>query len=41
VTAKASSTGYVSNIYKYYVAHRLIVDAQVERERAKQATTGP
>ena len=32
---------YVANIYKYYVAYRLIVDAQVERERAKQATTGP
>ena len=29
---------YVANIYKYYVAYRLIVDAQAERERAKQAT---
>jgi len=32
---------YVANIYKYYVAYRLIVDAQTERERAKRATTGP
>jgi membrane-bound lytic murein transglycosylase MltF len=31
---------YVANIYKYYVAYRLIVDAQAERERAKQAATG-
>ncbi len=27
---------YVANIYKYYVAYRLVVDAQAERERAKQ-----
>jgi membrane-bound lytic murein transglycosylase MltF len=32
---------YVANIYKYYVAYRLIADAQAERERAKQAATGP
>ena len=32
---------YVANIFKYYVAYRLIADAQAERERAKQATTGP
>ncbi len=32
---------YVANIYKYYVAYRLIADAQAERERAKQATTAP
>ncbi len=33
---------YVANIYKYYVAYRLVVDAQAERERAKQAATaGP
>ena len=31
---------YVANIYKYYVAYRLIVDAQAERERAKQAAKG-
>jgi membrane-bound lytic murein transglycosylase MltF len=28
---------YVANIYKYYIAYRLVVDAQAERERAKQA----
>ena len=28
---------YVANIYKYYVAYRLVVDAQAERERAKQS----
>jgi membrane-bound lytic murein transglycosylase MltF len=32
---------YVANIYKYYVAYRLVVDAQAERERAKQPTAGP
>jgi len=32
---------YVANIYKYYIAYRLVVDAQAERERAKQALTGP
>ncbi len=31
---------YVANIYKYYIAYRLIVDAQVERERARQAAKG-
>jgi len=31
---------YVANIYKYYVAYRLIVDAQAERARAKQAEKG-
>ena len=29
---------YVANIYKYYIAYRLVVDAQAERERAKQAS---
>jgi membrane-bound lytic murein transglycosylase MltF len=32
---------YVANIYKYYVAYRLIADAQAERERAKRDATGP
>jgi membrane-bound lytic murein transglycosylase MltF len=32
---------YVANIYKYYVAYRLVVDAQAERERAKQSLRGP
>ncbi len=27
---------YVSNIYKYYVAYQLVVEAQTERERARQ-----
>jgi membrane-bound lytic murein transglycosylase MltF len=32
---------YVANIYKYYVAYRLVVDAQAERERAKQSLKKP
>jgi membrane-bound lytic murein transglycosylase MltF len=32
---------YVANIYKYYVAYRLIVDAQAERSRARQEANGP
>jgi membrane-bound lytic murein transglycosylase MltF len=31
---------YVANIYKYYVAYRLVVDAQAERERERKALTG-
>jgi len=31
---------YVSNIYKYYVAYRLVVDAQAERERARATAQG-
>ena len=31
---------YVANIYKYYVAYRLIVDAQAERERAMREAKG-
>ena len=27
---------YVSNIYKYYVAYRLIMESQQAREQAKQ-----
>jgi membrane-bound lytic murein transglycosylase MltF len=31
---------YVSNIFKYYVAYRLLEDERQERERAKQQPTG-
>jgi len=31
---------YVANIYKYYVAYRLVVDAQAERERARATAQG-
>jgi membrane-bound lytic murein transglycosylase MltF len=31
---------YVANIYKYYVAYRLVVDAQTERERARTTAKG-
>jgi membrane-bound lytic murein transglycosylase MltF len=31
---------YVANIYKYYVAYRLVVDAQAERENARAAAQG-
>jgi membrane-bound lytic murein transglycosylase MltF len=31
---------YVSNIFKYYVAYRLLEDERQERERAKQQSTG-
>ena len=38
------TTTYVRNIYKYYVAYRLTLDAQAEVERAKrqvvQTTSG-
>jgi membrane-bound lytic murein transglycosylase MltF len=30
------TTTYVRNIYKYYVAYRLMLDAQAERDKAKQ-----
>jgi membrane-bound lytic murein transglycosylase MltF len=32
---------YVANIFKYYVAYRLIADAQAARERATRATPAP
>jgi membrane-bound lytic murein transglycosylase MltF len=35
------TTTYVRNIYKYYVAYRLTLDAQAERDRAKQQVTKP
>jgi len=31
---------YVANIYKYYVAYRLVSDAEAERKRAKEMATG-
>jgi hypothetical protein len=30
---------YVSNIFKYYVAYRLIMDARAEKEAATKAAT--
>ena len=30
------TTTYVRNIYKYYVGYKLLVDAQAEREKARQ-----
>jgi hypothetical protein len=30
------TTTYVRNIYKYYVAYRLMLDAQAEAEKARQ-----
>jgi membrane-bound lytic murein transglycosylase MltF len=35
------TTTYVRNIYKYYVAYRLMLDAQAEVERAKQQVAAP
>ena len=35
------TTTYVRNIYKYYVAHRLTLDAQAEVEKAKQQVVVP
>jgi membrane-bound lytic murein transglycosylase MltF len=32
---------YVSNIYKYYVAYRLVLDREQERARAKQSVKNP
>jgi membrane-bound lytic murein transglycosylase MltF len=32
----AETVTYVSNIYKYYIAYRLILDAKEERERARK-----
>jgi membrane-bound lytic murein transglycosylase MltF len=32
----AETVTYVSNIYKYYIAYRLILDAREERERARK-----
>jgi membrane-bound lytic murein transglycosylase MltF len=35
------TTTYVRNIYKYYVAYRLMLDAQAEAEKARQQVTAP
>ena len=35
------TTTYVRNIYKYYVAYRLTLDAQAEVERARQQVVAP
>jgi membrane-bound lytic murein transglycosylase MltF len=35
------TTTYVRNIYKYYVAYRLMLDAQAERDKAKQQVAPP
>lgn len=32
---------YVSNIYKYYVAYKLIAEAQEEREKAEKGLKAP
>jgi membrane-bound lytic murein transglycosylase MltF len=32
----AETVTYVANIYKYYIAYRLIMDARAEREKAKE-----
>jgi membrane-bound lytic murein transglycosylase MltF len=31
---------YVSNIYKYYVVYRMLLDQQQQRERAIRSTRG-
>jgi membrane-bound lytic murein transglycosylase MltF len=36
----AETVTYVSNIYKYYVAYRLIVEAREEKERARRGIGG-
>ena len=35
------TTGYVRNIYKYYVAYRLTLDAQAEAEKARKEIVLP
>ncbi len=32
----AETVTYVSNIYKYYIAYRLILEAQAAREKAAE-----
>jgi membrane-bound lytic murein transglycosylase MltF len=36
----AETVTYVSNIYKYYIAYRLILDARAEKERAIEKMKG-
>jgi membrane-bound lytic murein transglycosylase MltF len=35
------TTTYVRNIYKYYVAYRLMLDAEAEAQKARQQVTAP
>jgi membrane-bound lytic murein transglycosylase MltF len=35
------TTTYVRNIYKYYVGYKMIVEAQAERDKARQQVTPP
>jgi membrane-bound lytic murein transglycosylase MltF len=37
----AETTSYVRNIYKYYVAYRLMLDAQAEAQKARQQVAAP
>ena len=32
----AETVTYVANIYKYYIAYRLIIEARAERDKAKE-----
>ena len=44
VTAKKigiETTTYVRNIYKYYISYQLALDAQAQRERARQQVGAP
>ena len=36
----AETVTYVSNIYKYYIAYKLISDQTAERAKAKRAASG-
>jgi hypothetical protein len=36
----AEPVTYVANIYKYYIAYRLMTEAKVERERAVEKMKG-
>jgi hypothetical protein len=36
----AETVTYVSNIYKYYIGYKLIMEARVEREKAAEEIKG-
>jgi hypothetical protein len=36
----AETVTYVSNIYKYYIAYKLIIEAKAEREKAAEKLKG-
>jgi hypothetical protein len=36
----AETVTYVANIYKYYIAYRLIMEARAEREKAAEQMKG-